>query len=147
MSKEILQQFVSANKEFCAYAKAMKPEQLSHVPAPGEWSPAYVIHHMADSDAHFLVRFLNILSTDKPAIVPFDEEAFPTTLGYVGRNVAISIASIEAATAQLVDIFSNVSDEVWNRTGLHPERGELTASALLQLTLNHRVWHLEQLKK
>ena len=147
MSKEILQQFVSANKEFCAYAKAMTPEQLSHVPVPGEWSPAYVIHHMADSDAHFLVRFLNILSTDKPAIVPFDEEAFPTTLGYVGRNVAISIASIEAATAQLVDIFSNVSDEVWNRTGLHPERGELTASALLQLTLNPRVGHLEQLKK
>ena len=75
MSKEILQQFVSANKEFCAYAKAMAPEQLSHVPVPGEWSPAYVIHHMADSDAHFLVRFLNILSTDKPAIVPFDESA------------------------------------------------------------------------
>jgi len=147
MSKELLEQFAAANREFCEYAKSIPAEKLHTPPAEGEWSPAFVIHHMADSDAHFLVRFLNVLSTDKPAIIPFDEEAFPTALGYTGRSVATSIAALEASCAQLVDIFANVSDDVWSRTGVHTVRGEMSATALLELTLGHRTGHLEQLKK
>jgi len=147
MSKELLQQFAAANREFCAYAKSIPADKLHVAPAEGEWSPAFVIHHMADSDAHFMVRFLNILSTDNPQIIPFDEEAFPTSLGYAGRDVAISIAALEASCAHLVDIFANVSDDVWSRAGVHTVRGEMTASALLELTLGHRTGHLEQLKK
>ena len=147
MSKELLQQFATANLEFCAYAKSIPADKLHTAPAEGEWSPAYVIHHMADSDAHFAVRFLNILSTDNPAIVPFDEEAFPTTLGYAKRDVSTSIAAIEASSAYLVDLFNSVPDSVWSRTGVHAVRGEMTASALMELTLGHRTGHLEQLKK
>jgi hypothetical protein len=147
MSKEILEQFIAANNEFCEYAKSMPADKLALAPAPGEWSPAYVIHHMADSDAHFVVRFLNILSVANPAIVPFDEEAFPTALGYAGRSVEISLAAIEASSAHLADIFANVDESVWSRSGVHAERGVLTATELLQLTLSHRVGHLEQLKK
>jgi DinB superfamily len=147
MSKELLSQFLTANNEFCAYAKTIPAQKMHQAPAPGEWSPAFVIHHMADSDAHFLVRFLNILSTDNPAIVPFDEDAFPASLGYAGRDVAVSIAALETSAAHLADIFNNVSDDVWNRTGVHAVRGEMTASALLELTVGHRVGHLEQLKK
>jgi len=56
MTKEILAQFLAATAEFVATAESLSEEQLNRVPAPGEWSAAYVIHHLADSDAHFLVR-------------------------------------------------------------------------------------------
>jgi hypothetical protein len=147
MSKEILAKFDAATQEFCAVAKSVNIYKLHAVPAPGEWSASFVIHHLADSDAHFLVRFLNVLSVDRPAIVPFDEESFPAALAYEGRSVAISLNAIEATRAHLVDILSHVSEDVWNRTGVHAERGEMSLTSILELTTNHRVGHIEQLQK
>jgi uncharacterized damage-inducible protein DinB len=147
MSKEILGQYQSSTRAFLELARSIAPEKLNVAPASGEWSPAYVIHHLADSDAHFLVRFLNLLSVDNPEIVPFDEESFPTALIYIGRNVTTSIASIEASCNHLVDILSQVSEADWVRTGFHPQRGSMTMTALLELTTNHRNEHLQQLSK
>ncbi len=147
MTKEILHQFESATKEFCSYARAISPNKVNTAPKEGEWSHAYVIHHMADSDAHFAVRFLNILSVDSPAIIPFDEEIFPKALHYPGRSVEVSIAAIENSCAHMVDILKQIASADWNRTGIHAERGKLTLSEILQLTTNHRVGHLDQLKQ
>ena len=147
MTQEILQQFESATHAFCDYARAIPADKVLTSPKPGEWSHAYVIHHLADSDAQFAVRFINLLSVDTPGIVPFDEDSFPGALHYDGRNVETSLAAIEASCAHMVEILKQLSPEEWNRTGLHPERGVLTLSDLLQLTTNHRVGHLDQLKQ
>ena len=146
MTKEILAQFEEATKEFCALAKSLPVAGIHQFPSPGEWSQAYVIHHLADCDAHFLVRFLNVLSVDKPAIVSFDEATFPVALRYEGRSVAVSLAAIEASRAHLVDILKQLNPEDWNRTGIHSELGELTLSEILQSTINHRVNHIDQIR-
>ena len=147
MSKEILAKSDAATQEFCSLAKSVNIYTLHALPEEGEWSAAYVIHHLADSDAHFLVRFLNVLAVEHPAIVPFDEESFPAALGYEGRSVAISLGAIDASRAHLVDILSHLDSSVWERKGVHAERGELSLTALLELTTNHRVGHIEQLNK
>jgi uncharacterized damage-inducible protein DinB len=147
MTKAILEQFEASTHHFCQVARAIPAEKLEIVPAPGEWPASYVIHHLADSDAHFLVRFLNVLSTEKPTIVPFDEEAFPTALRYLGRTVETSLAAIEASCSQTVEILEQLSPSDWERSGFHPERGEMTLTQILALTTNHRLEHIEQLKK
>ena len=147
MTQALLEQFEAATRDFVAAAKAIPEEELHHSPSSGEWSPAYVIHHLADSDAYFLTRFLNALSVENATIVPFDEEIFPTALRYAGRSVEVSIASIEASSAHAIDILKQITDSEWVRTGVHPARGEMSLSDLLALTLNHRTEHLDQLKK
>jgi len=147
MTQEILVKFESATKEFCSLSRSLPASKIHQAPAPGEWSPAFVIHHIADSDAHFLVRFLNVLTVDRPAIVPFDEERFPSALHFAGRSVATSLAAIEASCAQLVDILRQLGESDWNRTGIDAEGGELTLTEILQVTTNHRIGHIDQLKK
>jgi len=147
MTQALLEQFEAATRDFVAAAKAIPVEKLNQSSAPGEWSPAYVIHHLADSDAYFLTRFLNALSVANAAIVPFDEEIFPTALRYAGRSVEVSIASIEASSAHAIDILKQTDEADWARTGVHPARGEMSLSDILALTLNHRTEHLDQLKK
>jgi uncharacterized damage-inducible protein DinB len=147
MTQALLEQFEAATRDFVVAAKAIPEEELHHSPSSGDWSPAYVIHHLADSDAYFLTRFLNALSVENATIVPFDEEIFPTALRYAGRSVAVSIAAIEASSAHAIDILKQITDSEWVRTGVHPARGEMSLSDLLALTLNHRTEHLDQLKK
>jgi len=61
--------------------------------------------------------------------------------------VDLSIAAIEASCAHMVDILKQVAPADWNRAGIHAERGKLTLSEILELTTNHRVGHLDQLKQ
>ena len=147
MTKEILAHFQTSTSEFLEVAESIPSEKLHQVAVPGEWPASYVIHHLADSDAHFLVRFLNILSVDGPAIIPFDEASFPSALCYPGRSVGVSLTAIASSCAHAVDILSQLDEVSWNRTGFHAERGELSLSALLQLTTNHRLDHIDQLRK
>ena len=147
MTKEILARFESATHEFLNAARLVPAEKLEIAPDEGEWPPSYVIHHLADSDAQFLVRFINVLSMDRPAIVPFDESTFPGALDYPNRNIATSLTAIDSSCAHLVDILKNVNEAGWNRTGMHVERGELTLSALLELTTNHRIGHIDQISR
>lgn len=147
MTKEILAQFEFATHEFCAYAKSIPVAKLEVVAELGEWPAAYVIHHLADTDAHFLVRFLNILALDKPAIIAFDEESFPAAFRYAGRTTSTSIAAIEASCAHLIDILRQLDPDSWERKGIHSESGEFTLSSLLELATSHRLAHLEQLKR
>ena len=146
MTQELLTQFQAATTEFVNVARALPDEKLNWVPAPGEWPATYVIHHLADADAQFLVRFLNVLSVDNPRIIPFDEAVFPSSLHYKGRDIATSLAAIVASCAQLVEILRQIDDSSWERTGVHEERGILTLSQLLQLTTNHRQEHTVHLK-
>lgn len=147
MTSQILASFESATYEFCALAKSIPNERLEVAPEPGEWPAAYVIHHLADTDAHFLVRFLNVLALDNPAIIAFDEESFPSAFHYGGRSTRISIAAIEASCAQLVDILRQLDTGSWDRKGIHSQNGEFTLTALLELATSHRIAHLDQLKK
>jgi uncharacterized damage-inducible protein DinB len=147
MSKEILAKFDAATQEFCTLAKSVNIYKLHAAPSEGEWSAAFVIHHLADSDSHFVVRFLNVLSEDSPQIVPFNEESFPKALRYESRSIAISLNAIEAARAHVVDLLSHIDDASWNRSGFHSERGEMTLTAILELTTKHRLDHIEQLHK
>jgi uncharacterized damage-inducible protein DinB len=147
MTKEVLVQFEAATKEFCALAKSLPVALIHQSPSHGEWSRAYVIHHLADCDAHFLVRFLNVLSVDEPAIIPFDEEVLPVALRYEGRSVAVSIGAIEASCGHLVDILKQIGEDDWNRTGVYLEGGEMTLLEILQTTINHRLSHMDQIKR
>ena len=146
MTKEILSRFDAATKEFCDLARAIPDEKLNLAPAPGEWPPAYAINHLADLDAQFTTRFLNMLVEDNPAIVSFDEERAPLALDYEHRDAMVSLALIESSAAFLVDLLNRVDDHAWNRTAVHPAKGKLTMSELLEVTTNHRVGHLDQIR-
>ena len=145
-STELLQRYDQNAQAFAAAARAIPAESLSVVAAAGQWSPAYVIHHMADSELQFGVRYVNALAEENPAIVPFDETKFPTALHYEKRSVANSLAAFEAAHNLNFEILKNTAAEEWNRTSSHPEKGLVPLSALVKLCGSHIGEHVQQLQ-
>ena len=120
---------------------------LSRIAKEGEWSAAFVIHHMADADMHFATRFLHILTVDKPAIVPFDEDVYPDRLKYSARDAHDSLASILGLHKVIGNILSLVDDSDWKRVGIHSEKGEVTLAEVLTLASNHTKSHIGQLQE
>ena len=95
---EILSKYHSSAISFVEEGKKISAEKLTRA-KDGEWSAAFVIHHIADAEIQFGVRYANALCEDNPAIVPFDEEKFPTGLQYGQRSVAVSLDSLAASHA------------------------------------------------
>ena len=147
MSQELVNTYIANCADFEKVVRSIGANDLSRIAKEGEWSAAYVIHHMADADMHFATRFLHILTVDKPAIVPFDEYGYPDRLKYAARDAHDSLASIIGLHKVVANILKLVADADWKRVGIHSEKGEVTLAEVLTLASNHTHSHVEQLQE
>jgi hypothetical protein len=142
---EILSKYHSAATSFVQEGKKISAQSLN-LSKDGEWSAAFVIHHIADAEIQFGVRYANALAEENPTIVPFDEEKFPTGLQYEKRSVSVSLDSLAASHAMNYEILKNASAADWGRLSTHPQRGPVTLLQLVTLSANHIESHIAQLK-
>ena len=143
--QQLLEKYHSSAISFYEEGKQISAQALDQS-KDGEWSAAFVIHHIADAEIQFSVRYANALCEDNPTIVPFDEEKFPTGLQYSKRSVSVSLESFAASHAMNYEILKNASDADWQRISTHPQRGPVTLLQLVTLSANHIESHIAQLK-
>jgi hypothetical protein len=143
--QQLLEKYHSSAISFYEEGKQISAQALDQS-KDGEWSAAFVIHHIADAEIQFGVRYANALCEDNPTIVPFDEEKFPIGLQYEKRSVAISLQSLAASHAMNYEILKNAADADWGRISTHPQRGAVTLLQLVTLSANHIESHIAQLK-
>ena len=143
--QELLKKYRSTSLAFIQAAGEIKPASLNGA-KDGEWSPAFVIHHVADAEVQFGVRYANALAEDNPAIIPFDEEKFPDALQYHKRSVEASLNAMTSMHAMNYEILKNASEADWKRISTHPQRGAVTLFDLVSMGTNHTEGHVTQLK-
>lgn len=147
MSLELLKEYKEATDNFIAAAKAIPSEKIHKSPSNDEWSPANIIHHLADSEAHFYTRYLKILTEDVPQTDFFDEEVYPVRLKYEKRDVEKSLILLQALRESFYNIMSNFTSEEWERKGKNSDVGEYPIIALIKKTRTHMKDHLSQLNE
>jgi hypothetical protein len=142
---ELLKKYRSTSLAFIQAAGEIKPSSFNTA-KEGEWSPAFVIHHVADAEVQFGVRYANALAEDNPQVIPFDEEKFPSALQYQNRSVEASLNAMTALHAMNYEILKNATDADWQRVSTHPQRGTVTLFDLVSLGTDHTAGHVTQLK-
>lgn len=120
---------------------------LATPPSAGEWSGAFILHHIADCEIHFHDRYVRALAEDRPEIKFFYEEAYPEALSYDTRSSRTSLTSINAINNLTLEILSSIDEESWERISLSNTGKELSIKALFEKAVGHRKDHLNQLKK
>src|ERR1700721_489732 len=71
--------------------QAIGAEKVSLPPAPGKWSPAEIVAHLADCELVFGFRLRQTLAEDAPVIQPFDQDKWAATYPGVQANEALSV--------------------------------------------------------
>lgn len=127
-------------------ALALFPDRARTVAPEGEWSAAYIVHHVADGELHFAARYLHILGSDNPTMVYFDEDRYPEALHYEKRSVAKSLASIAGIRAMIFEVLSTIDESAWSRQTTSEDGKTFTLAELLEKASNHLASHTEQLK-
>ena len=81
---------ITALLEKIGEAKSAQP------PAPGKWSPAEIISHLADCELVFAFRLRQTLAEDNHTIQPFDQDKWAAT--YAGISASQALATFSAMT-------------------------------------------------
>jgi hypothetical protein len=124
---------------------AVGVEKENAAPAPGKWSAAEIIAHLADCELVFAFRLRQTLAEDAPTIQPFDQDKWAATYSGVPAKQALEVfTALRGWNLRLIGL---ALPEAAERPTTHPERGAMTFLTIVETMAGHDLNHLGQLKK
>src|SRR5260370_16158100 len=109
---------------------------LDSRPAPTEWSPRQVVHHLADSEMTSAIRLRRLLAEDGPMIHGYDEGAFARRLHYE-RPIQASLEAFRAARQTTAELLERLGEADWLRESTHGDSGAYTLGTSLDSDGTH----------
>jgi hypothetical protein len=121
-------------------------EALRRSPAPGEWSALDTIRHLVDTELVYGVRIRMVVTQDKPVLVGYDQDAWTNRFQSSETTAAELISQLRVLRESNLAVYGSLSDEEFDRVGLHTERGEESARYMLELLGGHDIIHVRQIE-
>jgi DinB superfamily len=117
---------------------------LARRPEPAEWSVAELLGHLWDSELVYAFRARAILAQDTPRLAGYDQEAWATLPRPPFTELPDAFAALRGANLALI---RQIPEPMWDRAGVHEERGPMTFRLLTQTMAGHDRAHLKQLER
>lgn len=121
------------------------PDRASEPPAPGKWSPAEIVCHLADCEIAFAFRLRQTLAEDHHVLQPFDQDKWAAP--YKGIPAKEALAAFSAIRQWNLKLISKTLPESAAKPVTHPERGAMTFQTIVETMAGHDLNHLAQLKR
>lgn len=128
-----------------AIARALGTDGLKRTYAPGKWTAAQVMTHLADCEIAFGFRVRQIVAEPALPIQPFDETLWARH--YDVAHGLIAATTFHSIRGWNLSLFRRLSADELARTAPHPTRGPETALTAIRIIAGHTLNHLAQLEK
>lgn len=119
--------------------------KLSAPVAPGKWSPAQIVAHLADCDLAFGFRLRQTLAEEDHVVQPFDQDRWAAQ--YAGISAQQALSAFAALRQWNLQLISGALPAHANKSVRHPERGTMTFLTVVETMAGHDLNHLAQFKK
>ncbi|HST10720.1 MAG TPA: DinB family protein [Terriglobales bacterium] len=124
--------------------KHLSNKQLRKRPAPGKWSIAEILAHIADTEVVASWRMRLILGNDGAPIQGFDQDVWAKTFRYESQDPTDSLETFRVLREGNLSLLKRVPRKLWQNHGMHSERGKETIGHIVQLYAGHDLNHLQQ---
>jgi hypothetical protein len=118
-------------------------EDLLAVPVPNTWSIQQIILHLVDSDLILADRMKRVIAEENPLLIGFDESKFAAQLRYDLMDANLACEVFKGNRRLMSVLLKHIPDTVFQRTGVHNERGKVTLLDLMKNATRHVVHHLK----
>lgn len=117
-------------------------DSLSARVVPGKWSAHENLAHLARYHQVFLQRIDRILAEQAPEFPRYRAEDDPEWPAWTSLPTPQLLVRISSMRAKLMARLRSLSEEDFQRIGVHPKFGAMTLSLWLEFFLVHEAHHL-----
>lgn len=119
--------------------EGLTPGQMATSYAPGKWTAAQLLVHLAQCEAVFGNRVRMALTEDGYIVQPFDQDVWLRREASTDGRVAFW--AYYAQRHLNLALFTGLSDAEREKTLLHPERGPMHVEWVLEMLAGHERHH------
>jgi len=125
-----------------AVLKNVPADDLNVNVVPGKWSAHEQLAHLARYHQIFLQRIDCMLTEQAPAFDRYRAEDDPEWPAWTSLPTPQLLVRISSMRAKLMARLRSLSEEDFERTGVHPKFGAMSLSLWLEFFLVHEAHHL-----
>jgi hypothetical protein len=125
--------------------ESIGPAKSTTAPAPGKWSAAEIICHLADCELVFGFRLRQTLAEDNHIVQPFDQEKWAVQYSGIPASQALNVFS--AMRGWNLQLLKTIPPQSAGRKVTHPERGAMTFQTIVETMAGHDLNHIGQLQR
>ncbi len=144
-SRPVLEILAATPAALSSAAEAIGPARLVIQPAPGKWTPAEILCHLADCEVAFAFRLRQTLAEAHHILQPFDQELWAAQ--YPGVTAHQALVAFAALREWNLILIRNAPPSSSSKPVTHPERGAMTFQTITETMAGHDLNHLAQLNK
>jgi hypothetical protein len=141
-----LTRLASAPARLSKALRAFSPEALRRAPQPGKWSAIEIACHLRDIDRLYAERVTKAAFSERPSFWMMDNAVVSEKLGYRDADPAAVLKEHRRRREDLTSLLRALPHDAWQRTGLHPKRGEISIEKLASVIADHDDNHLRQIE-
>lgn len=114
--------------------------------APGKWSAAEILAHLAESELVFGYRLRLVLGANGTLVQAFDQNQWQANAGYLKKDPKQTFEFFQTLRENNIALLESLSKEHWNYYGVHQERGRESIARMVELYAGHDVNHFQQIE-
>ena len=145
--KDPLKLQAAAPARLAKLLKGISPAKSRKRPAPGKWSIAEIVAHIADTELVGGYRIRAILGEPGTQIIGFDQDVWVTALHYDKRDLKKSFEQYRTLREANLALLKSLAPEQWKHHGMHNERGPETVETIVKMFAGHDVNHFQQIER
>jgi DinB family protein len=146
--KDPVQSMQETSAALPALLQGVREPVWSRQPAPGKWSIGEIVAHLADTELVSGFRLRAIAGADDGVpIIGYDQDRWAVTGDYRSANLDASLKSFLAVREMNLRFLKSLPADVWEKYGMHSERGRETLRDLVYLVAGHDLNHMAQIRK
>jgi hypothetical protein len=143
----ILERLAAAPKALQQALSALSDDAVRRRTSDGKWSPLENACHVRDIEHVYVWRFAVVpFSAEKVSYWMLDNDRAAAALRYNEQDPAAVAKEFAARRAETLTLLRALPDRSWQKTGLHPTRGELTLEKLAAVLADHDQRHFERIR-
>ena len=145
--KDPLKVQAAAPRQIERLLKRLAPAKARKRPAPGKWSIAEIVAHIADTELVAGLRIRLILGAPGTPIQGFDQDVWVKALHYEKRDLRKSFEQYRALREANLALYKTLTPDQWKQHGMHSERGPESVETILRMMAGHDLNHTAQIER
>ncbi|MBN8705556.1 MAG: DinB family protein [Bacteroidetes bacterium] len=145
--KQLIRQFRDGSWKLELALKSVPAEAIDFRPAPGKWTIHEIVVHLADSEAVGYNRCRRIVAESGSDVFAYDQDAWANELFYSKTRLEDAVVLFNLLRKLNTELLQQLDESAFSRFVIHPERGQLTLEAWVEMYTRHVDVHLAQIQR